>query len=102
MLLLKTLQSLGDEEFRGFKWHLENTAIPKCQLEPADRYRTVDLMVQHFPQEAVNVTITFLRSINRNDLVETLSQNNAEGKSLFRPVWKCSDSLTSLNITTKI
>lgn len=85
VLLLNTLDHLGDDDFEGFKWYLKNTfKIPVSKLGKADRRDTVDLMVQSFPRQAVDMTIACLREINRSDLVEHLSQNNAGGKNRLR------------------
>ncbi|XP_032392480.1 pyrin [Etheostoma spectabile] len=76
-MLLTTLQNLGSEDFEMFKWHLQNnSSIIRSHLEGANRFKTVDLMVQHEPQKVVDMTIRFLRSINRNDLALNLSQVN--------------------------
>ncbi|XP_026152524.1 NACHT, LRR and PYD domains-containing protein 3-like [Mastacembelus armatus] len=79
-LLLNTLEELGDEEFRKFKWCLQqpdilegSSAIPKSHLDKADRQETVDKMVQNHNQGSVEVMKTMLKKINRNDLVEKLS-----------------------------
>lgn len=83
--LLRTLQDLTDDDFENFKWHLRtNRLIPVADLQNANRCRTVDLLVQYFPRDAVDRTIGALRSINRNDLAEDLSLNNAGGKTWFR------------------
>ncbi|XP_078126744.1 uncharacterized protein LOC144530843 [Sander vitreus] len=75
-LLARTLQELGADDFRAFKWYLEKI-IPTSKLDGADRLQTVDLMVQLQPLQAVDMTIEYLTTINRNDLALELSQNNA-------------------------
>ena len=69
--LLKTLEDLTDDEFKTFKWHLRS--IPKCHLENADRLKTVDKIVQIYNQRSVEVVKKILKKIDRNDLVEELS-----------------------------
>ncbi|XP_034750011.1 NACHT, LRR and PYD domains-containing protein 12-like isoform X2 [Etheostoma cragini] len=79
-LLLETLDDLGQEELKIFKWFLQQAeiledlpAIPKCRLEKADKLDTLDLIVQTYNEQSVQVTKTVLTKINRNDLVQNLS-----------------------------
>uniref|UniRef100_A0A4W6E340 Pyrin domain-containing protein n=1 Tax=Lates calcarifer TaxID=8187 RepID=A0A4W6E340_LATCA len=82
--LLNTLEDLGDEEFSKFKWFLQQPdslqgflSIRKRDLETADRLKTVDLMVQTYRLPgAVEVTRKLLEKINRNDLVQSLSDRS--------------------------
>ncbi|XP_071756684.2 NACHT, LRR and PYD domains-containing protein 3-like [Centroberyx gerrardi] len=83
-LLLKTLEDLGDEDFKSFKWFLQQAdilegspAIPKSRLEKADRQDTVDQMVQTYSENLLEVTKKVLMKINRNDLVQTLSNTSS-------------------------
>ncbi|XP_078140919.1 NACHT, LRR and PYD domains-containing protein 3-like [Centroberyx gerrardi] len=83
-LLLGTLEHLGDEEFKKFKWFLQQAdmlegfpAIPKSRLENADRQDTVDQMVQTYNQHSLEVTKKVLQKINRNDLVQSLSNTSS-------------------------
>ncbi|XP_030587673.1 NACHT, LRR and PYD domains-containing protein 3-like [Archocentrus centrarchus] len=79
--LLNTLEDLGDEEFNKFKWFLQQEdvlharpTIRKSRLQATNRWDTVDLMVQtyRFPG-AVEVTREVLERIQRNDLLQSLS-----------------------------
>lgn len=79
-LLLETLEDLGDEELKIFKWFLQQAevledfpAIPKSHLEKADRLDTLDLIVQAYNEQSVEVTKKVLTKINRNDLVQHFS-----------------------------
>uniref|UniRef100_A0A3B5Q9L2 Pyrin domain-containing protein n=1 Tax=Xiphophorus maculatus TaxID=8083 RepID=A0A3B5Q9L2_XIPMA len=94
-MLFETLQELGDEEFRRFKWFLQQTddldglpLIPKSHLENADRQETVDQMVQKYNCWAVEVLKKNLQKIYRNDLQDKLSnihrpvQGNSSGSWL--------------------
>lgn len=79
-LLLETLMDLGDEELKIFKWFLQQEeilkdfpAIPKSHLKKADRMDTVDLIVQTYNKQFVEVIKKVLTKINRNDLVQKLS-----------------------------
>uniref|UniRef100_A0A3B3USZ0 Pyrin domain-containing protein n=1 Tax=Poecilia latipinna TaxID=48699 RepID=A0A3B3USZ0_9TELE len=77
--LWKTLENLTGDQFKHFKWLLQNDgndlpAIPAYRLEKADRPDTVDLMVQkHGEAEAVRRSVELLEKIGRNDLAQSLS-----------------------------
>ncbi|XP_053194195.1 E3 ubiquitin-protein ligase TRIM21-like [Scomber japonicus] len=78
--LLKTLEGLRDEEFEDFKCLLKYESlagyqtIKESQLENAKRRDTVDLMVQTYQLPgAVEATKKLLKTINRNDLLQTFS-----------------------------
>ncbi|XP_038566017.1 NACHT, LRR and PYD domains-containing protein 3-like [Micropterus salmoides] len=92
--LLETLEDLGDRELKTFKWYLQQPdflkdlpPIPKSQLESADRPDTVDLMVQTYSNQCVEVAKRVLKRMRRNDLVESLSNSNPEpeGQSAGAP-----------------
>eukprot|EP00064_Thunnus_orientalis_P024386 superscaffoldBa00010380_g24678 len=81
--LLKTLKELRDDEFRNFKWYLQesdilegSSGISKSDLDKADRSDTVDKIVETYNQQSVEVVKKTLEKINRNDLVEKLSNTN--------------------------
>uniref|UniRef100_UPI003AACEB4B protein NLRC3-like n=1 Tax=Centroberyx gerrardi TaxID=166262 RepID=UPI003AACEB4B len=83
-LLLGTLEDLGDEEFKKFKWFLQQDdilegfpAIPKSRLEKTDRLDTVDQMVQTYSEYTLEVTKEVLMKINKNDLVQSLSNTSS-------------------------
>ncbi|XP_042259205.1 NACHT, LRR and PYD domains-containing protein 14-like isoform X2 [Thunnus maccoyii] len=84
--LFKILAKLKEDEFKDFKWFLEQDdilegfkGIPVAQLEKAARRDTVDLMVQKYQDPgALQVTMKILEMINRNDLVQCL-QNSSSG-----------------------
>lgn len=83
-MILLTLEELGDDEFRNFKWFLQQpdileglSFIPKSHLDKADRLETVDKIVQNYNQQSVEVMMETLKKINRNDLVEKLSNIRA-------------------------
>lgn len=90
-MLLETLEDLGAEDFKKFKWYLQQQgvlegfrAIRKSRLENADRMDTVDQMVQNYCINTIEVTRMVLGKINKNDLVENLSNTVYEptGESL--------------------
>uniref|UniRef100_UPI0037E7B08D NLR family CARD domain-containing protein 3-like n=1 Tax=Semicossyphus pulcher TaxID=241346 RepID=UPI0037E7B08D len=83
--LLGTLEDLGAEEFKKFKWYLQQSevlegfpAIPKSRLENADRVDAVDQMTQTYSINTVKVTRMVLEMINKNDLAENLSKTTTE------------------------
>ncbi|XP_045915869.1 NACHT, LRR and PYD domains-containing protein 3-like [Micropterus dolomieu] len=85
VFLLGTLEDLGTEEFKKFKWYLQQSevleafpAIPKSRLENAERVDTVDEMVQTYHINAIKVTKMVLGKMNKNDLVENLSKHTSE------------------------
>lgn len=89
--LLNTLEDLGEEEFNKFKWFLQQPdslrdfpAVKKGRLQTANLWDTVDAMVQTYRLPgAVEVTKKVLEKINRNDLVQSLSESRSgpEGQS---------------------
>ncbi|XP_044195206.1 uncharacterized protein LOC122972274 isoform X2 [Thunnus albacares] len=95
--LLKTLEDLKENEFKKFKWFLEQDdilegfkGIPVAQLEKARRRDTVDLMVQTYQDHgALQVTMKVLEKINRNDLVQRL-QNLPSGPKVTSHQRSCS------------
>ncbi|XP_077944780.1 NACHT, LRR and PYD domains-containing protein 3-like isoform X1 [Gasterosteus aculeatus] len=81
--ILIILKELKKEDFKEFKWHLENyrspedhRSIPGSDLEKKDRMNTVDLMVQYYGTNSVQVAVEVLKEIQRNDLAEKLSKMN--------------------------
>lgn len=93
--LLAALEDLADGEFKKFKWYLQQAevlegfpAIPKSQLENADRLDTVDEITDTYNKNAVEVTIKVLKMIKKNDLVERLSNINSTTKGEYRKISK--------------
>lgn len=85
--LLATLEDLSDGEFKKFKWFLQQPevlegfpAIPRCQLENADRLDSVNEITDTYNKNAVEVTIKVLKMIKKNDLVQRLSNINTTSK----------------------
>lgn len=75
LLLLDTLKSLRLDDLKAFQHLLTQQAdpIPLCQLEAADRTRTVDLMVQKYQAEhAKQVARDILRRMDYNLLADHL------------------------------
>ncbi|XP_051812818.1 uncharacterized protein LOC110969670 isoform X2 [Acanthochromis polyacanthus] len=82
----KMLQHLNESELKEFKWTLEDSTfmfmldlpcIPRCKLDKADMLDLVDLMIQTYSQRSVEVTKKVFKKINRNDLVQMLSDSSS-------------------------
>ncbi|XP_051798163.1 NACHT, LRR and PYD domains-containing protein 12-like isoform X4 [Acanthochromis polyacanthus] len=88
-IILETLNNLGQDEFDNFKWFLYHEgvlgdfrSIPKCRLENAKTFNTVDEMVQTYgTKNAIKVTEMVLKKIKRNDLLPKISRTINEGAS---------------------
>uniref|UniRef100_A0A669BD20 B30.2/SPRY domain-containing protein n=1 Tax=Oreochromis niloticus TaxID=8128 RepID=A0A669BD20_ORENI len=69
--LLEVLQNLGEEELKLFHFYLQYepggdfTKIYKCQLENADRLKTVDAMVQAYSDCVMEVAQSILGRMNK-------------------------------------
>ncbi|XP_071759119.1 caspase b-like [Centroberyx gerrardi] len=106
--LLETLEDLGDEELKSFKWFLQQDdilegfpAIKKRQLENADRQDTVDQMVQTYNQHSLEVTKKVLMKINRNDPVQSLSNSSSGPKVDVSDVAETSENRGSSSIQSQ-
>ncbi|XP_059211872.1 NACHT, LRR and PYD domains-containing protein 12-like [Centropristis striata] len=89
-VLFRILKDLGAEDFKEFKWFLQQQgeleglpAIPKSQLEDADRTKTVDQMFQTYSINMMQVTRTVLVKINQNELVKKLSNTSFEPEEIL-------------------
>ncbi|KAM4619122.1 protein NLRC3-like [Polymixia lowei] len=103
--LFRTLQDLGGEELKEFQWFLCQgdildgfPAIPKSLLEKVNRQDTVDQMVQTYGHDRVlEITLKVLGEINRNDLVQsltnTVSGHNGDFSDVKESLEKSSASL---------
>ncbi|KAJ4930722.1 hypothetical protein JOQ06_025030 [Pogonophryne albipinna] len=85
--LLKMLEDLGQEEFNKFKWFLQYSdvlsGLPRIscsRLENSNILDLVDLMSQTYSQKYLEVTKKIFQKINRNDLVQQLSDIGSESK----------------------
>uniref|UniRef100_A0A8C9X9G9 Uncharacterized protein n=1 Tax=Sander lucioperca TaxID=283035 RepID=A0A8C9X9G9_SANLU len=91
--LFNTLEDLKEEEFKKFKWCLQQRdilegyqRIKESKLENVERQDTVDVMVKTYQlQGALKVTKKVLEMINRNDLVQSLPDTSSgpDGQSPF-------------------
>eukprot|EP00064_Thunnus_orientalis_P021241 superscaffoldBa00006323_g21399 len=73
-------------EIKIFKWLLQNLQmkdlprISRSRIERADRMDLVDLMVEIYGQQSVEVTREVLKKMNRMDLVQSLSNTSSGSK----------------------
>ncbi|XP_068581968.1 NLR family CARD domain-containing protein 3-like [Cebidichthys violaceus] len=85
----RTLEDLGADQFKEFKWYLKEVvlggfpAIPFSRLENADRMDTVDQMVKNYSINTIEVIRNVLKEINRNDLVEKLPKTIPEPEEIL-------------------
>ncbi|XP_070701424.1 E3 ubiquitin-protein ligase TRIM39-like [Pempheris klunzingeri] len=108
--LLNTLEELRDDEFKKFKWYLQQSdilqgyqTITKSKLERAERLDTVDLMVQTYELDgALKVTKMILEKIPRKDLVQSLSDAISEPKASLRDKNKLQETLEPLKKKLKV
>ncbi|XP_053195557.1 septin-1-like [Scomber japonicus] len=100
--LLKTLEKLGDEDFKGFKWLLSCTSeIPKSHLDKADRPDTVDKILETYNQQSVEVVKKTLKKMDRKDLVEELSNISRGSHDTNTPASQCNASSRYQDIISK-
>uniref|UniRef100_A0A671NE31 Pyrin domain-containing protein n=1 Tax=Sinocyclocheilus anshuiensis TaxID=1608454 RepID=A0A671NE31_9TELE len=84
-LLLNSLKDLGKDELKAFQWHLKKNhkEISHSEMEEADRFKTVDIMVDVFgEEEAVKNTVVILRKMNKNNQAKNLEENLKQGNRL--------------------
>ncbi|XP_030251031.1 uncharacterized protein LOC115568093 [Sparus aurata] len=77
--LLNVLAQLKQQEFKEFKWFLQDSDIltglphiPYHRLEKGDMLDVVDLMLHAYSQQSVELTKKVFQKIHRNDLVQKL------------------------------
>ncbi|XP_031698443.1 NACHT, LRR and PYD domains-containing protein 3-like, partial [Anarrhichthys ocellatus] len=87
--LLDTLEELGDDQLKKFKWFLQKQeylegfpAIPRSRLENADRMDTVDQMVEKYSRDTMKVTEIVLVKMRENVLEKSLSNTKSEPKDI--------------------
>uniref|UniRef100_A0A3Q1G3C0 Pyrin domain-containing protein n=1 Tax=Acanthochromis polyacanthus TaxID=80966 RepID=A0A3Q1G3C0_9TELE len=90
-IILRTLEELGDEDFEQFKWYLNQEgvledfkSIPKSRLEKANRFTTVDQMVQIYgTTNVIKVTEKVLMKMKKTELERKISRSikKPKGKS---------------------
>ncbi|XP_068591178.1 uncharacterized protein [Cebidichthys violaceus] len=85
--LLETLEDLSYGELEQFKHILQRTRMKKGlprmsrqRMETADRHEIVELMMEIYKQQSVEVTSDVLMEMNRRDLVKRLSDFSSGSK----------------------
>ncbi|XP_008293869.1 uncharacterized protein LOC103367567 [Stegastes partitus] len=97
-VLHQILEDLAEEEFKTFKWFLNQEilkpfkAIPKSRLEKADRTDTVDEMFKSCCIYTMRVAAKGLEKIPRNDLVQNIPKTIKEPEEILT---ECRDNLKS-------
>uniref|UniRef100_A0A673M816 Pyrin domain-containing protein n=1 Tax=Sinocyclocheilus rhinocerous TaxID=307959 RepID=A0A673M816_9TELE len=92
VLLLNSLQELEEAELKMFQWYLKNDheCMSKCEMENADRLKTVDKLVVCFgPEEAVKITVKILRELKHNQLAKQLEDEHEQGTVQFTLTVSC-------------
>uniref|UniRef100_A0A8C2CRL1 Pyrin domain-containing protein n=1 Tax=Cyprinus carpio TaxID=7962 RepID=A0A8C2CRL1_CYPCA len=83
-LLMKSLKELEAAELKEFQWHLhkDHECISKCEMENADRVKTVNKIMACFRQEeAVKITVGILGKMNQNNLAEQLEKKHKKAQA---------------------
>ncbi|XP_034057062.1 uncharacterized protein LOC117536350 isoform X2 [Gymnodraco acuticeps] len=84
-ILLESLNDLSSDELNQFKSLIElEESFPRIlrgRLKAANTDETVDLMVKTFSGKCVNMTKTVLKTMNRTDLVQRLSDISSGTKA---------------------
>ncbi|XP_076746413.1 uncharacterized protein LOC112431633 isoform X4 [Maylandia zebra] len=79
--IMEILEHVEKKDLKKFKWLLvELKPIPKSELEDANICDLVDLMFGAYTQHTVEVTKEVFRKMNRNDLVQKLSDTSSRSK----------------------
>lgn len=90
--LLWTLNDLTDRELKTFKFHLKTMPvkkpyenIPWGTLENTDRIDLTNLLVSYYQEDyAVDVTVEVLKTINKRDLEQRLTNTRKAGKEFSK------------------
>ncbi|XP_033985358.1 extracellular signal-regulated kinase 7-like [Trematomus bernacchii] len=85
VLLLGTLEDLGKDDFRDFKWYLNQKnldgckPIAVCKLEDASRTKTVTEMTSSYGEEmAMKVAVEILKKMKNMKAAAELTKKYAE------------------------
>lgn len=101
--IMEILEHLEKKDLKKFKWLLvELKPIPKSELEDANICDLVDLMFGAYTQHTVEVTKEVFRKMNRNDLVQKLSDTSSrsKGEKLNGVIYSINVLLSKLYICT--
>ncbi|XP_062415323.1 stonustoxin subunit beta-like [Pungitius pungitius] len=78
--ILKMLKQLKEEEFKEFKWHLENEPIPgDPRSVPSSDLQNADRM--HYGTDSAQLATAVLVEMQKNDLAEILSNTTTSADS---------------------
>ncbi|XP_070683784.1 pyrin domain-containing protein 1-like [Pempheris klunzingeri] len=110
LLILDTLDELGADEFKRFRWNLTQPVLDGCQpirkgyLENADRQDTTSKMIEGYGEElAVSVTVEILKRMNHSNAAEKLRTSYAGGSTAAQnqlpPTSSSSSSSSSPDLT---
>uniref|UniRef100_A0A2D4H5K3 Pyrin domain-containing protein n=1 Tax=Micrurus lemniscatus lemniscatus TaxID=129467 RepID=A0A2D4H5K3_MICLE len=78
--LFNALNDLREEEFKNFKWWLKGINhngkpnIPTAHLENTNQRDVVDLLIQHYGEDALEVCIRVLQKSNLNEVARKLEE----------------------------
>ncbi|CAI5669508.1 unnamed protein product [Oreochromis niloticus] len=92
--LLEMLKNLGEEELKLFHFYLQYEPgadfpkIYKCQLENADRLKTVEVMVQTYSDHVMEVAKSILEKITEEALQNSLLKLKSNLKKTFQCVFE--------------
>ncbi|KAK9410169.1 hypothetical protein NXF25_001344 [Crotalus adamanteus] len=90
--LRKALNALEENPFEDFKWTLKcinhngKENIPISSLEKATRLEVVDLLIQYYKEDAVDVCIIVLQQSNINNVARNLEEA-LQGKKIQCIYW---------------
>ncbi|XP_026542117.1 NACHT, LRR and PYD domains-containing protein 6 [Notechis scutatus] len=83
--LFNALNDLLEKQFQDFKWWLKDidhngkSNIPTAHLEKANQRDVVDLLIQHYGEDALQVCIHVLQKSNINDVARKLEETLQKG-----------------------
>ncbi|XP_045901969.1 uncharacterized protein LOC123968962 isoform X2 [Micropterus dolomieu] len=109
--LLETLEYLSDRDLKKFNRVLQYTnikeglpRIPRHRMEMADRVETVELMVEIYGQQSVEVTREVLKKMSRTDLAQKLSDisSGSKGPSRSLELEACGSTVLDSSDWTKL
>lgn len=86
--LFNALNNLLEKQFNDFKWWLKGIDhngkpnIPTASLEKANQQEVVDLLMQYYTEDALEVCIRVLQKSNINDVARKLEGTLQKGKKI--------------------
>ncbi|KAM6935595.1 uncharacterized protein PEZ65_005936 [Lycodopsis pacificus] len=102
--LLETLEDLSYGELEQFKLVLQRTRMKKGlprmsrqRMETADRDAIVEMMMEIYKQQSVEVTSEVLMEMNRSDLVKRLSDFSSGSKAGHHFALECGTAASAYN-----